>query len=497
MSSPAQGSDSIRRNAVLSLTNQLISAALTAVLTFFLVRALGPEGYGLFVLALSVGTLGTLLSDFGVSTSAARFVAEHAGDHERQFAVIGRALRLKLTFIVVVATALLGLARPISQAYGVPSLEWPLRGAAIALAGQSLLLFGTAIFAALGRVAANLRVIASESAVEVTASIALVLLGAGATGAAFGRAIGYTVGGTLTLVVLSKALDRNVLGRIPPGEGQGRRMAGYAFPVFVTTGVYTMFTQLDVLLLGALIGSGAVGTFQAAVRINSMFTYAGTSIAAGVAPRMAARERKSIAAFQAAVRYLIVGQAILLAPLVVWAHPIVFLLLGPAYDESVPVLRALTPFVFLSGLGPLLTASVTYLGRAGRRVPIAVAAVVTNAAVDVVLIPEIGPLGAAIGTDIGFLVYVPAHFWICRRELGLTLRPIAITLARTALAVTAMGLVLTLAGTGDLSPVAWILAGTGGVLAYLVTLVLTGEIEQRELREAGTWISRRLGQLKR
>src|SRR4051794_34852644 len=309
VTNPSRGVDSIRRNAALSLTNQLVSALFTAVLTFYIVRALGPKGYGLFALALSVGTLGSLLSDFGVSTSASRFVAENAGDTERQVAFIGRALRLKLTFIGLVATVLLTLAGPISEAYGVPALEWPLRGAAIALAGQSLLLMGTGIFSALGRVGSNLRVIASESAVEATATIVLVVLGTGATGAAFGRAIGYTVGGTLTLIVMSQVLGRSVLRRLPPDEGHARRIATYALPVFATSAVFILLTQVNALLLGALIGPTAVGSFQAAVRINSMFTYGGTAVAAAIAPRLVGGRHRRVRAFETGIRYLIVGQA--------------------------------------------------------------------------------------------------------------------------------------------------------------------------------------------
>src|SRR4051794_13569327 len=106
MRSPEASGDSVRRNTVLALTNQLTSAAFTAVLTVYLTRALGPHGYGLFALALGVGSIAALLADFGISQSAARFVAEHRGDNDAQFAVISRALRLKLTFVGIVAVAL-------------------------------------------------------------------------------------------------------------------------------------------------------------------------------------------------------------------------------------------------------------------------------------------------------------------------------------------------------------------------------------------------------
>ena len=43
--------------------------------------------------------------------------------------------------------------------------------------------------------------------------------------------------------------------------------------------------------------------------------------------------------------------------------------------------------------------------------------VLINLGLDVALIPRVGVVGAAIGTDVAYLLYVPAHFLICRSEL--------------------------------------------------------------------------------
>jgi O-antigen/teichoic acid export membrane protein len=359
------------------------------------------------------------------------------------------------------------------------------------------MLFVTGILGALGRVAANSPVVLSESALEATASIALVMLGTGTTGAAFGRSICYTLGAVVAVVALSRVIGRNVLHRPPSVNGHARRIAGYAVPLFVTNGVFALFSQVDVMLLGAMLGSAAVGVFQAPIRFIAMLTYAGTALAAGVGPTLAAREGRSIRAFQSSVRYLIMVQALLLAPVIVWADPIVSLLLGPAYEASGPVLRAMAPFVFLSGIGPFLAISVNYLGGAGRRVPIAIAALAANAAIDLALIPSLGVLGCAIGTSVGSLIYVPAHLWLCRRSLGLALGKIAVTLGRCGLAAIAMGLVLAMAGTNDLSVTAWALGGGGALAAYFGTLLATGELDASDLGAALGWIRRRMPQRKK
>jgi len=157
------------------------------------------------------------------------------------------------------------------------------------------------------------------------------------------------------------------------------------------------------------------------------------------------------------------------------------LLLGPHYAESAQVLRALTPYILLQGLGPLLTVSVNYLGEAPRRIPITIAAVLINLVIDVVLIPSIGIVAAAIGTDVAYALYVPAHYLICRRILGLDGGALLRTSLRTALAGAVMAIPLLLAGTQHLTIAGWILGAAGALLAYVVVLRITGEVTAGEL----------------
>ena len=70
------GSDSISRNTAFAFGAQLTSAAFTAGVTLYLVRKLGPSGYGVFALAVAIGAMVVLLADLGVTQSAERFIAE-------------------------------------------------------------------------------------------------------------------------------------------------------------------------------------------------------------------------------------------------------------------------------------------------------------------------------------------------------------------------------------------------------------------------------------
>jgi O-antigen/teichoic acid export membrane protein len=473
-------SDGVRRNAVFALAVQLTTSAFTAALTLYLVRALDSDGFGRFTLAIAVAGVLTLPADFGISAAAARFIAERRADRDGAAGVFAHALRLKLAVSVAVGLGLVALAEPVAHAFGDDELTWPLRGAALALIGQSLLMLVSATFVALGRISTNLRVVFGESLVETLASFALVLAGGGAAGAAFGRATGYAFGAALGIALVVQRLGRGVFA---PRGGDRRELVRYAGALAVVDWAYAAFEQVDQLLIGALLTSSAVGAFGAPLRFATFLHYPGYAVANAVAPRLARSEghEPDARAFASALRWLLILQAAMIPPLLVWATPITHLLLGEGYEDSDDVLRALTPYVFLSGLAPLVSLGANYLGEGRRRPRIALVTLAVNIAIDVALLRTIGVIAAAIGTAIAFAIYVPAHFAICARVLELPLRRLAVTLVRALGAAGVASLVLLFVGTGDLSFARWAIGLVGATAAFVAVLVAAGELRAREL----------------
>jgi O-antigen/teichoic acid export membrane protein len=336
------------------------------------------------------------------------------------------------------------------------------------------------VFTASGRVSLGWRVVVGESITETATSVVLVAAGAGAGGAAFGRGIGYVIGALLGAATTVGLLGRGWLGLRP--RGHSRRLARYAGALFVVTVAFTLFEQIDVLLIGAIISTTAVGVFEAPMRLMTFLSYAGQAVSAGVGPRLArGSEGPNVAAFRTAIRYLIVLQGALVAPVIVWTQPIVHVVLGSDYDGSIPVLRALAPFLFLSGVGTFITIAVNYVGAARRRVILAIFTVALNAAIDLALLPTIGVVGGAVGTDVAFTVYVAGHFWIVRDVLRVPLLPIATTLARCLAGAAAMAGAMALVGTVDLSWSEWLTGAIAGLVAYVLVLTASGEISRSEI----------------
>ena len=172
-------------------------------------------------------------------------------------------------------------------------------------------------------------------------------------------------------------------------------------------------------------------------------------------------------------------------PFVAWADPIVDLLLGDGYEESAGVLRALAPFILLQGIAPLVSLSVNYMGEARRRVPIAIGTVLLNLGIDLALIPGLGVVGGAIGTDVAYMLYVPAHLWLCWRMVSLPMRPFLATFGRSLVAALAMAGVLAAFGLGESrrnSLPLLVLGGLAGGVVFILVLIATGETSVAELR---------------
>jgi O-antigen/teichoic acid export membrane protein len=475
--------DSITRNAVFAVGTRMTTAAITAVVTLVLGRVLGPTEYGYFALAMAISTIAVFLSDLGITAATPRFLAERTQSRPAIRAVLFDALRMKLLAAVPICVALAALAGPIANAFDTPEAAWPLRGMAIVVLTQGLFLFVTGAFEALGRISINLRIVSAESVVEGTAMVLLVALGAGATGAAFGRAIGYSVG-----VGIALAFIWRVVGRRQPGDERHsglrpRDIARYAGALLIIDGIFRLFSQIDVLLIGALLNGGrAVGLFEIPIMLAWFLHYPAGAIASAVAPRLARREDRppDVAVFARALRYIVALQGIFLAPIVVWAEPILVHLLGAKYRDSAEVLRALAPFILLAGPAMLVSVGVNYMGEARRRIPLALVMLTANIAIDVALLPELGIVAGAIGNDVAYAIWVPGHMWILHRVLGLDLRPQALVLLRATVAAAVAAVPLLLIGT-DVGIVVLVLGGALACAVYLVALRLIGELARDDI----------------
>jgi O-antigen/teichoic acid export membrane protein len=485
--------DSIPRNAVFSLASQIATASFTAIITLFLVRKLDPSGYGIFVLALSFAGLLALPADFGVTMSTARFIAERRGNASAIAGVIFQALRLKLVLTSLMALLLIALAEPIASLYNQPALVWPLRAVAIALVAQNLVFLFANIFVAVGRVKSQFVLYMSEGAIEAFATIGLVLLLGGATAAVLGRVAGYSCGVLIGAVLVLRFLGRKAIAT-RGGAPSLRQFTAYAGVMMIIDASWAVYLFADVLLVGAVLGSTAAGIYSAPLRLVVLLHYPGLAAAQAIAPRMTMRDGHTpdVAALARGLRYMVVLQTAIAVTMAAWAVPLTDLLLGSEFAQSADVMLALTPALFLWGIGPLVSVSLNYRGEGKRRVPIVVGCMLLNIVLLLLLVNQFGVVGAAVSVDISYAVYVGAHLWVCRDIFGLRLRTLASTLVRSSPAALAMGIILLLVAHGGPNTPEWVLGFACALVAFAALAVATRALSTADVREIQTAIVRGL-----
>lgn len=492
---PARHRDGrVSRDALLALLAQMVGAVLTAVLTIFLGRTLSPAQFGYFTFALSVIAVASLLADLGVTTSSGRFLAERRADIPEAAAVLRTTMRLKLRIGIPAAVALFVLAGPLCDTFGAPGALWAVRGCAIVLLAQSIFGLFLAAFIALGTLRYNVLLATVESVTEAVATFSLVLLSASAASAAFGRATGFVIAAGVGVAVAHRTIGRMRGHRAADASVvPASRILGYAGPLLLVEAAFRTFASIDVLLIAAIIGGGAqIAAFGIPMRLAVFLEFPSAAVSSAVAPRLARRRSEDIAVLLRSMRYLILFQMLLTAPLLIWPETIIHLLFGGKYHHAPAVLRGLAPYVFLGGLANLTTLTVNYIGLARSRVPIAIAMLSVNVLIDVILLPRVGVVGGAIGTSVAYMIWVPAHAWILRREIGLKIRPLLLTTARSSVAGAVLVGVLALLGTGVVPIPVMVVGAVAGPAAYVATLFALKELTGADVAVLRSVIARRV-----
>jgi O-antigen/teichoic acid export membrane protein len=460
-----------------ALRPELVRVAVAVGLTIYLVRVLSPSHYGVFVLAGSIAGLVGYPVVEALAPGVARLLSDRPPSPELVRRATAVALRAALPIAVVLGLATAAAAGLIAQAYGFPALGWPLRWAGLAIIAACALRILQAAAAGLssGRVAAVL--VISEAALELATTIGLVVAGAGVSGAAVARPLSYTAVALLGAgLVLATGRRRRATTRARQQRDLDARALWRSTSGASATGlVLAAVVPVQAILIGALSGAPAVGSFGAEVRLLTVI--ASISVAAAmVCVRRSADVRDDGSEARRTLKWSIVASGLLIAPSLVWASPISAGLLGSGHPGSAATLRWLAIYAFVAGPTAVLSVIDSSAPAGPSRWVWIVLALGYSALLGSAVIVTFGIAGAAMTVDALALTALASQLragfgqGVFDRRAGL------LTALRTVLAAAAMAAVLLAAGTEDISTVGWLAGSVGGVAAFTAVLLVTGEI---------------------
>jgi O-antigen/teichoic acid export membrane protein len=399
---------------------QIILLALSLMTSVAVARTLGPQGRGLYAVAMAIGLIGVQLGNLGLHASNTYYVAQ---DHSLLPRLLGNSLAISLGLGG-------GLGLVASVIFWFQPRLAPLQGRLLYL-GLAWIPFGLA-YVLMGNLFLGLQDVRSYNKVEVLNRVSsLIFIGVVIL---CGRTTPASVFGAMMLgVVLSSAWTLSRLWRV--AELFPRpcfRMLTVHFRLGIKAYLIALFAFLllrfDLVMVKYLLGAEQAGYYSIASTMGDYMLMLPSVIGLILFPRLSAMkstEEKLRQAKKAAK-----GTALALLPVLVCAgfaaKPVVHLLFGKAFLPAVGAFLWLIPGIFAMGIETAMVQFLNSMGFPSVVVWIWFFSTVLNVALNFWAIPHFGIVGASLASSLCYSLVLLAVVMIARGTSRVAREPLAI-----------------------------------------------------------------------
>jgi O-antigen/teichoic acid export membrane protein len=368
------------RGSAIKLAADTVSRLLSLATTFLIAQRLGPAGFGVFRPLSAAAVIGADLSDLGLQLSASRTLVARAlglGDFLRA--------RLVLTAGVVSATIVVAAVKP-----------------ALALLIMYFVLTNWGEFAGVTLRARGRRVQEALLLALLRASCLVAVLLAG--GSVLAIVSAHALSAVPPLIVAAVLVRHVYQGEGAPAPSRTTAVLRQAIPLGVNNLLVLASLRLELMALPLLRNSLEAGLYGAALSVIEFLVSIPAAIAAGAMPALT---REALSRGSAVRRRTVLTAALLGVPAALGLGFVareVLVVVDAPYAAGAPLLRILAVAVvplFMSGV----LSYVLVAAGAGHVLPrltawrLAVAALCAA-----ILIPTLGPVGAACGFVVSEIV---------------------------------------------------------------------------------------------
>lgn len=309
----------------------------------YLLRVLGPDKFGAIAFAQTIMNYGNLFVDYGFNLTAPRDIAKcDKTDIPQNFAAFYGAKIVLLMPILFIGAILILLFKDYLDLRlmlcVLPALLGNVLFPVWYFQGIQEMRFIT-IFNLIARTAS---VIAIFAFVNQQADYCL---------AAFLQSITPVLAGIISLLVLYRKTPANFL--IPSWSDIKMKLKD-GWDIFISTVFISLYTNSNVFILGIMTNDTIVGYYAAAnkliMAVNGLMGPISSAIFPHVSALFKESQEQAILFLRKTVRYI--GGLSFMASLgtFILAEPIVHIIMGSAYEESILILRILSFFPFVVAL---------------------------------------------------------------------------------------------------------------------------------------------------
>jgi O-antigen/teichoic acid export membrane protein len=376
-----------------------------------LARYLGTEALGLFVLGLTIVSIGSAFSRMGLDNGILRFVSIYrgSGDDARVRGTIIQALSFAAVSSLVIGILIFVFSDNIAAiVFKKPDLSSTVRVLSVSIPFFTLMTLALTVCQAF-YIAKYTTLVQSLLMPGINIIIVLVLFNLGMR--VEGAVIGYFSACFIAFIIAFYFMNRvsSILTGMTITVYEPRKLLMYSFPLLGVTFLDYIVVWTDTLMVGFFRTSSEVGLYSAAVKTSMLLVFILVSFNFIFAPVISdLHNRKEMRdleiMFKTITRWSFTCAFPLFLMMVIWGDAI----MGLFGSEFI---LAVTPLVILS-IGQLINLSTgsvgTMLIMTGRTVlPLinSIVAFILNVIFNYVLIPKYGIVGAAYATSISLTIF--------------------------------------------------------------------------------------------
>ena len=419
------GGRSFGTEAALLTAARFVTVAALFVVQVLAARVLGPEALAAAAVGQTIGMIAALVANGGLNIAAIYYLQRARDDRAtlvpRLSALLIAACAVSIVIVVAVGPAVVGWAVGEDD----PSLVIGAAGFAAAMIAFEV---AGAVLLGLGRSASFTRMELTRGIGSLLA-VGVLLLGPWSTAPGFvvGLALGYALAAALGLL----ATGRAGVALMPRFDAQFSRAAlGFGLRGQVGNVLQFLGVRLDLLIVPALVDLRAAGIYVVAVRTSDVVGQVATAASSLVFPRVAGQQDSHSTDFtERATRMTLVAVAMPAVLIAVAAEPILRLLFGEVYAAGTNALVILLVAMVPLSLTRIVAADLKGRGRPGLVSWASLLSAVATVCLDLLLVPQLGIVGAAIASLLAYTIGAAAILLMYRSATAARLGALVPTLA--------------------------------------------------------------------
>lgn len=379
----------------------LLGAALIPLLT----RILASDGYGDYGTVMSLVAFAMILANGGVTTAVRKYISEQRTVSYWKSYVFSFYFRLSLITIFAI-TVIISFVYVSGVLRGSP-FETYLLLILLIIATKQLFGLVRATLMGLNLEQYSEPISIGNKILFAAVGIPLAAVGLSVSGVLIGHIVGLLASTVVAAAVLNNQISYRRLLKPLPAVIPKREFLFFNFQnVFLLLFMASLYNT-DILLVRALVGAEETGYYKAALVLTEMIWLIPSTVAILFVHNLSAlwyeekTEQINSLASQA-TKYTVLFTALLAIGLFVLADSFAPLYLGSDFTASVDPIRLLLPGVLCFGIAKPIYAICQAKGELNLILLLTGVAALVNVGLNLLLIPQYGMHGAAIGTSISY-----------------------------------------------------------------------------------------------